>query len=228
MIKNKTAALVFRSASLIFVAAGIFANLRLAVGSAHPFSMLMFYTIQSNLLALALFALLTVRTAKELRAPGGCSFYPRLSMVVAVDLLVTLVGFWALLAPMAFTMADTGFQMWSFANLAAHLFTSLLCLADYLLFAQPGKLKYRNIYSAVIYPLAYVGFVTAAGFGGYTYAMPTEDGGAMHFPYFFLDWERLGAKVLLFVGVLVAFFVLLGHGLFWLDKARAKRAAHKS
>jgi hypothetical protein len=230
VVKKRTVALLFRCASLALVLAGILSNF-LRIGADETvnfssFSLFMYYTIQSNLLALVLFGMLTVRTVRDLRKrglEGHCGYFPRFSMIVAIDLLLTLVGFWVLLAPQAFAM-DGAYYMASFPNLMAHLVTPLLCLADYFLFAQPGHLKYGDVYKVLIYPLSYVAFVTVAGVCGYTYRQPAVDGGIMHYPYFFLDWERLGARVILFCGALILFFLLLSHCLYWLDRKRCRAA----
>ena len=121
---------------------------------------------KSNLLVVALLAMLVARTAISLRdgdrGSSGC--FPRFEMVCAVDVLVTFIVFWALLA--GSLEAD---YLLSFENLAVHTVTPLLCLADYLLFTEPRHLRYRDIYLTCIYPLLYVAFVTIAGFAGHVY-----------------------------------------------------------
>lgn len=179
----------------------------------------MYYTIQSNLLALILFGMLLVRTIKGLRsggAAGSASYFPRFEMVCVIDLLLTMLVYWVMLAPGAFSMSG-GFDLWGFDNLTVHMITPLLCIADYVLFADSGHLKYRDVYYVTIFPLSYVAYSSIAGLLGYVYRT-TADGVAVRFPYFFYDFDTIGAQSFLYISALVLFFLLISHGLYWLDK----------
>lgn len=226
MVKNKYAALAFRLFCLVFTFAGLLTQLELFSGTVN-FGQFMYYTIQSNLLALFLFAVLTVQTIRDIRSGGelGSSGHcPRFEMVCCVDLLLTLIVYWVLLAPGAFSMgADSG--LWSFSNLSLHLFVPLFCLLDYFLFSKPGHLKYRDVYYVTIYPLFYVLFTTVAGLLGYVYRISSVDGRAVRFPYFFFDWDDVGAAGLLYILVLVLVFLVFSHVLYWIDRRRAKKVS---
>lgn len=125
----------------------------------------MYYTIQSNILTLVLFVLLWLRTFQAWRqegAEGLADYYPRFTFVVVIDILLTLLVYWILLAPQAFTMGED-YALYTFSNLCVHLFTPLFCLIDFILFLPSGKLKYRDVYAVLIFPLGYVLFTTIAG-----------------------------------------------------------------
>lgn len=228
MVKNKYAALSFRLFCLIFTLVGLLTQIDVFSGNIN-FGQFMYYTIQSNLLALFLFTLLTVKTVQDIRSGselGHSNHYPRFEMVCCIDLLLTMLVYWFMLAPGAFSMGgDRG--LLSFSNLALHLFVPLFCLVDYFLFAKPGHLKYKDVYSVTIYPLFYVLFTTAAGLMGYVYRISPADGRAVRFPYFFFDWDDVGAVGLLYILVLVAVFLVFSHILFWVDRRRAGRLSAK-
>jgi len=225
MIKSKRFALVFRSGALILALAGLLKQIGVFQGiiSFHTF---MFYTIQSNLLAVVLFTYLTVRTAMSLKTDlhGNVGWKPRLGMIIAVDLLVTMVVFWALLTPVV-----PASYLWTFENIVIHTLTPLLCLFDFILFSQPRSLKYRDVYYVCIFPVFYVIFTTIAGLAGYVYnfsgtfsdqSSAVVDTTPVRFPYFFLDFDRLGFTVFIYMGAMFIFFLIISHIIYFIDRKR--------
>jgi len=227
MIKNKHFALYFRLCAMIFAAIGLLKQIgafdgRMSLGA------FMYYTIQSNLLAIVMFAFLTIRTLIGLRESpyGSVGQYARFEMICTVDLLVTLLVFWILLVP---EVEPT--YLWTFDNIAVHTVTPLLCLIDYILFSEAGRLKYRDVYHVCIFPLCYVAFTSVAGFLGYVYsfkgtfsasASEMADVAPIRFPYFFLDFDRIGISVFLYIVGLLLFFVLLAHVFYFVDRKLQK------
>ena len=217
MIRDKRIALVFRAASLLLAAVGLLSMTGVFRGAAHP-GILVYYTTQSNILAIVLFGMLTVRTAVSLHKEegGGAGFFSRFEMVCVIDIMLTFVVFWSLLAPAMFTMTDV-YNLWSFDNLAVHGITPLLCLLDYVMFSQPRHLKYRDVFYVAVFPLVYVAATSLAGILGYVYRISAVDGLPERFPYFFYDFDRLGAASLLYIGAMVAFFLVVAHGFYFVD-----------
>jgi len=217
MIKDKRIALIFRSAAFIIATTGLLAMMGAFKGELH-FQSLAFYTMQSNILAIVLFGMLIVRTAIGLRDgnKGNAGYFARFEMICVIDIMLTLIVFWILLAPTLFSMVGE-FSMWSFDNLAVHAFTPLLCLLDYILFTQPKHLKYRDVYYVVIFPIAYLIGTSIAGLMGYVY-MTASDGKPMRFPYFFYDFDRIGAVSFLYIGALIVFFLIISHIFYFIDQ----------
>jgi len=217
VIKDRRFAIVFRVASLIFAIAGFLSMTGVFMGYIYP-GILVYYTMQSNVLAIVLFALLTIRTISGLREGniGNSGYYARFEMVCVIDIMLTFVVFWVILAPNLFTMVGD-YNLWSFSNLAVHGITPLLCLIDYVLFTQARHLKYRDVYYVVIYPLVYMVATSLAGLSGYVYSTSPVDGRPVRFPYFFYDFDRLGAVALVYIGALVVFFLLISHGFYMVD-----------
>ena len=181
MIKDRRIALMFRSSAFIVAIIGLLAMMGVFRGEMH-FATLAFYTMQSNVLAIVLFGMLIVRTIIGLSEgnKGNAGYFARFEMVCVINIMLTLLVFWILLAPTMFSMVG-GFDMWSFDNLAVHLYTPLLCLFDYILFTQPKHLKYRDIYYILIFPIGYLIGTSIAGLSGYVY-MTASDGNPMRFP----------------------------------------------
>jgi len=223
MIQNRKIALAYRIFAFTVAVAGFLAMSGIMQG-AFNIGIMMFYTMQSNLIGIALIGILIVKTIRGLRTrkddrPG---YYPQLEMVVAAILFITFLVYWVMLAPRTFMMANE-FDLWSFGNLAVHGYTPLLVLLDYILFTPPGHLRYQDIYYIAIYPLAYVLLTSIAGLLGYVYYISPVDGLPVRFPYFFFDFDRIGALSFVFIGALVAFFLLIGHIFYAVDRRRLKR-----
>ncbi|MCL2002469.1 MAG: Pr6Pr family membrane protein [Oscillospiraceae bacterium] len=231
MIQNRRFALAYRAGACLFAVAGLLKQIGVFSGTVS-FRTFMYYTIQSNLLAVTLFAYLAVKTAGSLRegAYGNAGWRPRLGMVCAVNVFLTFVVFWALLVPQGITSE----YLLSFENLAVHAVTPLLCLFDYILFAPAGRLKYRDVYYVCLFPLLYVVFTSAAGLAGYVYRYEGVLSGPfsshidivpIRFPYFFLDFDKLGMAVFVYIGGIMVFFLLLGHGIYFIDRNIRKNPA---
>jgi len=248
MIKNRSFALVYRIAALAIAVTGFLSMMGLFSGGWN-FSVLAFYTLQSNVLIILLFIMLVVRTVMGLREGnagegytgegytdegntgevrvgknniGSVGYFARFEMVCCVNIMLTFLVYWVLLAPRMFIMND-GFPIWTYANLAVHGFTPLLCLLDYILFVKPGHLKYTDVYYVCIFPLVYLIGTSIAGLLGYVYFTSAEDGLPIRFPYFFYDFDRIGMLSFLYIGALVVFLIAVGHAFYLVDKARIKR-----
>ena len=228
MIKNKRFALGYRLCAFVFATIGLLKQVGVFEGKIS-LSSFMYYTIQSNLFAAILFAFLAARTATSLREGerGSAGLHSRLGMVCAVDLLVTLVVFWVLLVPEV-----PASYLWTFDNIAVHTVTPLLCLLDYILFSEPKRLKYRDVYYVCIYPLCYVAFTSIAGLAGYVYyfsgtlSSPLSSAiefTPVRFPYFFLDFDRLGFMAIAYIGAILVFFLLLSHIIYFIDRRVRKQ-----
>jgi len=218
VIKDKRIALAFRAVALVLATSGFLSMLGVFEGTVH-LSILAYYTMLSNVLVIVLFCVLTVRTARDLRKgkSGNAGYYARFEMVCAVDILLTFVVYWVLLAPTFFAMDDS-YEMWTFGNLAVHCFTPLLCILDYFLFTQARHLKYRDVYYSVIFPVIYLVATSAAGLLGYVYSISQDDGKPVRFPYFFFDFDRLGIWSFVFIGAILIYILLNAHVFYLIDK----------
>ncbi|MDR2202424.1 MAG: Pr6Pr family membrane protein [Clostridiales bacterium] len=224
MIYDRRAALAVRVTFFLFILFGLLDCLGVFRGKPGG-AMFMYYTIQSNVLALALFGVLTVLTARALVRDGKrgkTGYLARFEMVCTIDLLLTLTAYWALLAPTLFKM-NADYNQWSFANLSVHLFAPLFCLIDYILFAPNDSLKYRDVFFVLIFPFFYILFSAIAGLSGYVYAFDAV-GVPSRAPYFFIDWFATGAMPLIYILALVVFFLIISHILYLLDKRWQKPA----
>jgi hypothetical protein len=220
MIRDRIVSLIYRTCSFLLILYGLMSHLKILSG-AFRLSSLMYYTIQSNLLAAVLFYLLLSANYKALIKEGRrgrTGFCERFAMICVVDLLLTLIVYWTMLAPAPYSAA-TGFNLGKFDNVVVHLLAPLLCLADYLIFTTPGQIKYRDVYVALVFPLLYALFSTVVGYAGYTYRISAQ-GIPVHFPYFFLNFEQLVVLSLWYIAAITAVLLVIGHALYWFDQRR--------
>jgi len=233
MINNIRYALLFRLGALVFALTGLLKQIGVFQGSIR-LGAFMYYTTLSNMLAIILFAILSAHTIHSFRekARNKKERYSRFEMACVVNLLVTFIVFWTLLVPQGIS-AD---YLWTFENLAVHAVTPLLCFIDFILFAEAWRLKYRDIYYTTIFPLLYAAFATVAGFAGYIYyyidpsGNPIDHAAAnsipVRFPYFFLDYDQIGAMVGVYMIVILLAVLLLSHGIYYgsrkLQKPRSR------
>ncbi|MDR1217580.1 MAG: Pr6Pr family membrane protein [Oscillospiraceae bacterium] len=222
MRENRVFALCYRCAAFLLCLLGIIDVAGIFRG-APSWTILLYYTTQSNILVLAMLGALIVRTASAVKrggAAGSSSFFERLSAIVTLSITVTFLVYWVMLSPsmnadlknlLSFSHPE---DLLSFTNLQVHGITPLLMIFDYLFFAERGKMKRQDPWLFAIVPYAYAIQSTVLGFSG---AVTYYSG---RFPYFFLDFDASGAFVFVYLAVLTVFFLALAYLLLWFDRKR--------
>ncbi len=215
MIKNKAIILATRISSFIVVLLGI-----ISIGGGFKgkwnWSLFMYYTVQSNTLVLLMFGYLIVRTIISIKNKSDLITKTKdFEMVCMVDIFLTFFVYWTMLAPKMTSL-------WEFSNITVHGVTPLLCIIDYILYYQNSRLKYRTVYYALIYPLLYIVSNSIVGLLGYIYYYD-RTGRPVHFPYFFMDYDRLGIKTIPYIAGLVVFMVCMSHIVYGIDKRILKK-----
>lgn len=222
MNKKVTFALVFRFAFVVISLLGVIFN---TLGFQKDFRAISFlyYTTQSNLLAFILFSILFIKTLIAVikdKSTKNTSFVPKLSFVLMIDIILTFLVFWALLAP---GLVDTEYRLWSFSNLAVHTFTPLAVGFDYFMFNPKDKVKHTTVFKALIYPGIYAALALYAGaFKLIEFKPITEGLESSFFPYFFFDYYDIGWKVVPFITGIAAFLILVGYALYGFTKLRKR------
>ncbi|MDR1099474.1 MAG: Pr6Pr family membrane protein [Treponema sp.] len=207
--QNKIFAAAFRACAFLFAVWGIIAITGTFKSTFNPVTLLA-YTIQSNILTAVFFGILLVKTVRSV--PGGgkepisskkpYGFFPRLSAFITFAIFVTMLVFWFILAP-----GMTARSLLALDNLAVHLITPLLMLADYLLFTERGKLKKYDPLRGAIIPYAYL--LEAMTIGSTRSVRYDSLGNPSYYPYMFLDIDRFGPRVILTVAAMTLFFLVI-------------------
>lgn len=136
-------------------------------------------------------------------------------MAFTLTVSFTFFIFWGLCAPFAH-----GLNLWTYGNLALHLFTPALAVLDYALFCEPGHLKKRDIFLCVLIPAAYISLVTVLNFCGVVFYV--HDGTVYHAPYPFMDFRFHAVWTIIFVSVAATAFCALAALLYFIDSKRRK------
>ncbi|MFA5449029.1 MAG: Pr6Pr family membrane protein [Clostridia bacterium] len=222
MIKDRLFALIYRLFATVVTIMGILVTVGVFGGITAGAKAFLYYTLQSNMLALALFIYLAARSGYDLIKNGrfgSAGYVPRFEAMVMIAITLTMFVFWGMLAPMAG-------EMWgylsSFGNLAVHTFVPVLVIVDYVLFPESGHLTKRDPWLCLIIPLTYFLVSTILGFSG-AVTFTGFGGEATRFPYFFIDFDQQGWFVALWVILLASIFVGLMYLVLYLDKKFKKK-----
>ncbi len=212
MIKTRWVVLVWRIAAFSLVLCGLLYRLGAFAGGFEAESLL-YYTFQTNLLVLLLFGYLVIRTALDMPyggKAGNVTYSPRLHGAVTLSITLTFLVYWIALAPF-----DER-KLFEFGNMSVHLITPLLCIADYIIIQEDGGLKKIDPFLFAIIPFVYFVQATIAGFCGVVYRV--ENGAAVRFPYYFMDYDKFGGWVAPIVLAITAAYIGLGYSMLLLDR----------
>ena len=197
--ENRLVALIWRLAGLSIGTYGLILMLQ----ASSVKQQLCYFTNQSNLFILILFAGLAVQTAIQIGRNGihGPVAHTRCRLHLALTLYITMtmVCYWALHSWQSFSMAGvkiSQFQM-KLSNFILHTAVPIFALVDWMLFLPHGRVRPRAAVYFLAYPIEYSIFIALrAQFGGYLY-------GTVRYPYPFADPDLLGWPVTLLVAALL-------------------------
>ncbi|MEH0844995.1 Pr6Pr family membrane protein [Micromonospora sp. CPCC 205711] len=208
-LRRRRLAVACRIAIVVSVLAGIVLT---ALGPATITGLLPYFTIQSNV-AVGLFAGYAAWRAWQ-RQPE-----PPSALKGAVTLYITITGvvYHLVLAnpasPFAMTQPERALGE-ALGNQFLHTVVPVLAIADWALFDQRGRLRFRHAAWWLAFPLAYLGFALLRGLVVHRY------------PYPFIDAGQLGYDGVSVSAVFFAFtFWLLGLLFVGLDRGLPRRGA---
>ncbi len=185
-------------------------------------STFLYYTIQSNLLAMLTAGVVLVFERRRLRGreiPTGVQFL-RLFSTIAITL--TFLVFSLMLTPQIIAEGN-GAYLVSPGNLFVHNLVPICAILDWCLFGSAKKLKRGSAYCGTVPALAYVCFVYICEACGVKFSGNT-------FPYFFLDyqtygWFRIGSGGIgVMYWIILLAGVLIGLGFAFLAIARRRES----
>ena len=174
------------------------------------------YTIQTNLFCLTM-TVVTLMYEISKRKPQG-SVYSFFKGMALVSILLTCIITYGVLRP---SIGEIERRLPAeLAGHLLHLVVPLLILIDFILFEEKGHIKPLYPLAWTAYPLYYVGYVAVyRAFGG----LFNMGQGAVRFPYFFLDYETYGFKMVgLWILIIMACFLVFSYILFGLDRIFVK------
>lgn len=207
--RNVYFATAFRAMTAVFLFYGILCHFSFSDGyvTAHN---LTYFTVQSNIFCFICMCVFLFRTKK-----GVSEAMVSMKYAATLCILVTFLCFhYVILSSETYTGTLFSLQM---KNFIAHYLSPLLMLLDWLLFQPKGKLSWYSPILWLICPLTYLLIiVTRASFNS-----PEVFARAARYPYFFLDIDRIGSQVYIYILLYLALFVFLGYLFLIVDKILA-------
>lgn len=214
-IRNCALSAGFKLLLAAAAAAGLALHFGLLSGGRVDFGGLRYYTLLSNLLCFVYFLADGIAVAA-----CGHDILPRFKGALTMGITVTGLVYHVMLSGIGFSMQSA----MAAANQLLHTFVPLMALLDWLLFDRKGRYRSSDPLLWVLLPDIYFVYATLRGFlGGPVSVFP----GGSRFPYFFMDYDLLGWRVLLYVAALHLFFILLGYLFYGIDRLLGKRAASR-
>ena len=113
---------------------------------------------------------------------------------------------------------------WRIGSISFHVVLPILYILHWVLFYERGKVKWTYPLLSTLFPLAYVIFIYAQALilqFDTSITIPNSTT-PLIYPYFFLNIDTQGPKVILWMFALLVGFVALGYGFYGLDKIKLK------
>lgn len=162
-------------------------------------SMLLYFTIQSNIAILAIvivfFALKIIQLITKKKLINN--FLLHLKFVFTVGITITFLVFFILLAP-----SQQPSYLSSMTNLTVHCLVPIFALIDFFFFDTDIKFNKFSPLSGTIFPLLYLFFVLICTQVGVRF-------NGQFVPYFFLDFKTLGWFDISSKGIGVFYYILI-------------------
>ena len=218
-MKKETISIIYKVLVALCLLTGILLNV---INTTSITAILSYYTLQSNIICLAMFIeIIVIRILyKEYRFSD---IYYILKGGITIAILITIITYQVALVPNNFHMdvvyTTNTDRYW--ANLFVHIISPIMVIGDYILFDEKGNFKLYYPFIWLCIPLYYVLYVyTYSAKGGRFYGI----GGSRRFAYIFLDYNQIGyAGVAKAIAIIVMLILLIAYGLVFLDK----RMKHK-
>lgn len=169
--------------------------------SINPFNFFGYFTIQSNLILAAVYALTTDPSFRKPRYERGLA----LARACATSYMVVVgIVYALLLAPLG---AAGGVPL-PWANFILHILIPIYAVVDWLFVGDRDRIPFRSLWVAAVYPLLWCGVVLVRG---------ATDGWV---PYPFLDPANGYGSVFLYVAIIAVTVVAVAALVFWASRWR--------
>ena len=218
MIKNRNAQLIFYT---IYCTLGIVGSIA-CLGifddiKTFRWDFYVYFTNISNFLCLGVMFAALIETVKK-KDDGYVSAAPLLKFIGMLGILLTFIVFNTMLAG----AADRDPQLnWRIGSLLFHVVLPIMYVADWFLFYERKKCKWYYPLASIGFPLAYVLFLLIQAvmlkFDS-SILTPTGAKTPLIYPYFFVNLEKEGLMVLVWIVALAAVFAAVGYAFYGLDR----------
>ncbi len=224
-IHNRLLSLIYRIIFLFGCGIGLYLNSGIPNGELAVY-MLIFYTIQSNVLCFIFFSLLLAKNIFDIKNKGhkGTTiFLPHFKGAVTMAIAVTFIIYHFILAPQ-FLLASSDYNLFSWQNTLVHYFVPIAVILDWIIFDEKSSYRWFDPILWLVIPITYFLFILVrARLGGVIEIVKSV------YPYFFIDVDVLGWKIVLKnASAFILGFLVLGYVIFVIDKISFKAISWKT
>ena len=217
MIKNRTIQLIYQTVyctiGLIGTIAcfGIFDDI-----TNFRWDFYVHFTNISNFFCISVMFTALIQTIKK-EEDSYVSACPIFKFIGMLGILLTFLVFNILLAGAAGRDPQLN---WRIGSLSFHVVLPIMYILHWVLFYEHNKVKWNYPLLSILFPLTYVIliFIQAAILKFDTSILIPNSTTPLIYPYFFLNIETQGIKVIVWIVALLFGFVGLGYGFYGIDK----------
>ena len=217
MIKNKTAQMIYQTVYCTIGLIGVIASFGIFDDISNiRWDFYVHFTNISNYFCIGVMITALIETIKK-KEDNYVSACPLLKFMGMLGILLTFLVFNILLAGAEGRDPQLN---WRISSLSFHLVLPIMYIIHWILFYERKKVKWNYPLLSILFPLVYVVFIfiQAAILKFDTSILIPNSTTPLIYPYFFLNIETQGIKVLIWIFALLAGFVGLGYGFYGLDK----------
>jgi hypothetical protein len=199
----------FKLAIVVLGLLGIVLN---TINADNVLELFSYYTIQSNLFVVILFAVLAFFEIKK--QPWEDNWKRVFKGMFSIGILVTMLVYHVLLKP-GISAGSIDYEVGSLADSLVHTIVPTLVILDWFLFDKKGFLKAYYPLLWLLQPVDYLFYVIIYTALGGRFTLGVEP---VRYPYFFLDLGRFGfVGVLQWAVLILLLFMVLGYLLYFID-----------
>ena len=222
MIKNRTAQLIYQT---VYITLG-FVGLVASLGIFDNIDMIRWdfyvhFTNISNFLCIGVMLSALIQTVKK-KEDNFVSAAPLLKFIGMLGILLTFLVFNIMLAGAEGRDIQAN---WRVGSLCFHVVLPIMYIADWFLFYERNKCRWYYPIASIAFPLAYVIFLLVQAMVlkfDSSILIPTTTT-PLIYPYFFVNLDTQGTSgVIMWIGILLVAFVVVGYLFFALDKLHKK------
>ena len=222
MIKNRTAQLIYQTIYCTIGLIGCVASLGIFDDiTLFRWDFYVHFTNISNFFCIGVMVYALIQTIKK-QEDSYVSACPAFKFVGMLAILLTFLVFNIMLAGAEGRNPQLN---WRIGSICFHVVLPIMYVAHWILFYERNKVKWTYPFVSILFPLAYFVFIIiqAVILKFDTSILIPNSTTPLIYPYFFVNFETQGPKVLLWLVALAVGFIALGYGFYGIDRLLKKR-----
>lgn len=223
MIKNRTVQLIYQTVYCTIAFIGTIASLGIFDDITNiRWDFYVHFTNISNFFCFGVMIACLIQTIKK-TDDSYVSTNPVIKFMGMLGIILTFLVFNIMLAGAEGRNPQLNYRV---GSLAFHVVLPIMYVLHWVLFYERKKVKWTYPLLAILFPLTYVVliFIQAIILKFDTSILIPNSTTPLIYPYFFLNIETQGPKVILWILALLVGFVALGYGFYGIDKITRKKS----